>query len=360
MSDSQTLEKLLQRDQIVWDDCAEQYEQSIVGGHPDIIAYEEFEEDFLDRVFIHLMRDKGEKLHLFDVGCGSARLHLHYGLKSTNADELDEEESAVLRRIRKRHSRHTFDRIFHENLIKVSGLDFSQEMINIARRKLEMAGLTTELDSRLFLETGSAFDLEPLEGDGVPFAVAVCNSIGVMQGPQGAQQLFASMRNAAEKSGGVAMISCYRKSAIPAFALGNYESTMNVSGQPVWLDPLTYSGSEFLKMPRGFKRAHDPSDSIIVNVLDMDGTLVQENFQLTRNKEAVEELMETGHIRMHSEYESRWYAARQIAGWIEKFWGSSNAHHIMGKDLDSLRGEPVQFAIYDPKGRLDELVNRWL
>jgi SAM-dependent methyltransferase len=358
MSTDAKLIELFERDRIVWDECAEQYEQSIVSGHPDIIAYEEFEEDLFDRFLLHLMRDKEQDVHLYDVGCGSARLHLHYGLKSINADSIEEDSCNTVKRLRKKNARHGYDPVFNLRMKRVGGLDFSAEMIGIAREKLKLAGLTEALKERLYLEVGSAFEMDPLEGPGIPMSVAVCNSIGVMQGPRGAKQLFKSMGDQVRDAGGIAIISCYRRAAVPTFALGNYESTMNVSGQPVWLKPDKYADPSFAKVPRRFKRAHDPHDHIYVNVFSQEGNLLESDFKLTRDPDLVKETCETGHIRMHSEYESRWYSTDQISDWIDEFWGAENSHHLMGKDLDSVRAEPVQLAIFDPEHRLDEIINR--
>jgi len=359
MSQEVSLEELFERDRIVWDECAEDYEQSIVSGHPDVIAYEEFEEDFFDRVLIHLMRDRGESIHLYDVGCGSARLHLHYGLKSTNADKLDEDESKVLRRLRRKNVRHCYDPVFNEQLKRVGGLDFSEEMINIATQKLQLAGLGQSMEDRLYLEVGSAFELEPFASEPVPMLVSICNSIGVMQGPAGAKQLFRSMRRAVEKAGGIAIISCYRRAAIPSFALGNYESTMNVSGQPLWLVPDTYADVRYTKMPHSYKRAFDSQENIEVDVFDQDGTRIAQNFELKRDPEAVEEMIRSGHVQMHSEYESRWYSFDQIEEWIFRYWGEEHTFHFAGEDIDCVRGLPMQYAIYDPADRLSTLFKRW-
>jgi SAM-dependent methyltransferase len=355
MTIENNLLELYERDKAVWDQCAEQYEESIVGGHPDIIAYEEFEEDLIDRLFIYLMRDCGRDIHFYDVGCGSARLHLHLGLKSIVADRVSEGDAKLIRAERMKHARHSFDPVFNNHLKLIGGLDFSREMIAIATKKLKDAGLSSELGSRLYLEQGSAFELDPIEGDYLPFAVAVCNSIGVMQGPEGAQQLFKNMRTAVEKRGGIALISCYRRKAIKSHALGNYESTMNVSGQPEWLEPKSFADEKYLKVPRRFKRAHDPSCQIIVNIFDDSGKLLEKGVQLKRNDEAVEEMTRTGHIKMHSDYESNWYSTQTISKWIDQYWGASNSYHVMGEDLDSLRAEPVQLAIFDPDKKLETL-----
>jgi hypothetical protein len=180
-----------------------------------------------------------------------------------------------------------------------------------------------------------------------------------MQGEKGAVALFKSLRRTVEAAGGIAIISCYRQKAIESFALGNYESTMNVSGQPRWLKPDTYAGPEYLKIPRYFKRAHDPSDSIIVDVYESEGKLVKEGFELQRDPEAVKYTMETGHIRMHSDYESHWYSFEQFDEWIEEFWSGSQAYHLAGNAIDCIRAQPVQLAVYDPANRLEELFNSW-
>ena len=66
------------RDQNTWNRCAKYYEQSVVNGHPDIRAYEEFEEDLLDHMLQHLITANKCQVSLYDIGCGSARIHLRY------------------------------------------------------------------------------------------------------------------------------------------------------------------------------------------------------------------------------------------------------------------------------------------
>ena len=56
MTSSAPLEAMVERDRRVWNDCAGTYEERIVCGHPDVLAYESFEEDFLDRVLAFLAR----------------------------------------------------------------------------------------------------------------------------------------------------------------------------------------------------------------------------------------------------------------------------------------------------------------
>lgn len=354
-----SLQELYERDQRVWDGCAETYEQAIVGGHPDIASFEEFEEDFFDRILLDLMRDQGKDIELFDVGCGSARLHLHYGLKMMQSSRLSHADSERVKRIRSLNARHQFDPYFAKHLKRISGIDFSENMILLAKEKLTKSGLGSVLGEKLHLAVGSAYEMQPFESEPLPFVVNVCNSIGVMQGEKGAQELFKSMRKAVEPAGGIAVISAYRKEAVPTYALGNYESTMNVSGQPRWLVPDTYASEEFVKLPRHFKRALDPSDSIVVDVFDQDGKLVQKGFELKRDPEEVEYTIVTGHIRMHSDYESHWYSFEQFDQWIDEFWEGTTSYHLAGNAVDCIRANPVQLAVLDVGGHLEELFGRW-
>lgn len=358
-SKEEPFKKRIKREQKVWDECAERYEASIVTGHPDVVAYTEFEEDFFDRILMHLMRDKGLEIHLYDVGCGSARLHVHYGLKSVRLKTLPSIDAKAVKEWRSTANRHNFNSYFADRLKFVGGLDFAPAMIDLAKEKLHQAGLGTLLGNRLNLEVGSAYDLEPFDSMFVPILVNVCNSIGVMQGEAGAQKLFQSMRRAVEDAGGVAIISCYRESAIPHFALGNYESTMNVSGQPIWLTPDTYASEEYLKIPKYFKHAFDKRDSILVDVYDDDGDLIEEDFVLKRDPALVEQTIKSGKIRMYSDYSSRWYNFEQIREWMDKYWGDDKAYHLDGEAIDCVRAQPAQLAIYDPADRLKDLFNMW-
>ena len=186
------------------------------------------------------------------------------------------------------------------------------------------------------------------------------HSIGVMQGPEGAEQLFASIERAVGSTGGIGIISAYRKEAVGSYALGNYESTMDVCGQPKWLIPDTYAAAQYRKVPKGYKRAYDPSELIEVDVFDQEGRLVAGAQRLERSADLVRRTMETGHIQTHSDYESRWYSFAQFERWIAACWGAHRAWHLLGAELDVMRGEPAQIAILDPRERLVGLVQRWL
>lgn len=229
------LDEIYQRDQRVWDECAETYEDRIVRGHPDVLAYESFEEDLLDRVLLYLSAEQKRPLHLYDVGCGSARLHLRYGMKTMNVGELAEPDAERVRLLRRLISEYEYDPQLSQHLHSIGGIDFSSCMLKTAEMKLSDFGLGSRLGKNLTLEHGSAFDLQAMDGGLFPVVVSVCNSIGVMQGPEGASELFKSLRRTVETAGGIAIISGYRREAVETFALGNYESTMDVCGQPRWL-----------------------------------------------------------------------------------------------------------------------------
>lgn len=350
---------LIDRDRRVWDECAENYESSIVTGHPDVVAYTEFEEDLLDKLLLYLMRDLNKDVCLYDVGCGSARLHLHYGLKSISIKNLDKDAASKIKNLRMSTNRHCYNEIYDEKLKKIGGLDFSPSMIDMAREKLLQAGLKSEIGKRLFLEVGSAYDLKPMSPSPLPVLVNICNSIGVMQGEEGSRMLFQAMKRAVDNAGGISVVSCYRKKAIPTHALGNYESTMNVSGQPVWLEPRTYADEKYLKVPKYFKLANDSRQSIAVDVYDENGKLVEEGFNLKRCPSQVELAQETGKIRMFGDYSSNWYSVETIRNLIDDFWGLDKSYHFEGGDIDSIRGWPCQLAIYDPADNLKELLKSW-
>ena len=182
----QNLKQAYERDRAVWNSCARTYEEQIVSGHPDVTAYENFEEDLIDRILLHLIRDCRETVRLYDVGCGSGRLHLRYGLKTVRSDSLPYGERSRIRGARLGNPGYGFDSSLSQGLESVGGVDFSAEMLELAREKMKRAGLGSAIGNRLTLEQGSAFDLRPFPRKPLPFLVTVCNSIGVMQGPEGA------------------------------------------------------------------------------------------------------------------------------------------------------------------------------
>ena len=355
---TEALQETYARDQKVWDACASVYEDRIVGGHPDVMAYEAFEEDLLDRILLRLARGQDRTLELHDVGCGSGRLHLRYALKTIDTSELPGAVAQRIHFLRGANSAYAFDSILAASIRRISGIDFSRQMLDIARDKIRAAGLERLLGDKLVFEHGSAFDLEPLDDEPLPVVVSVCNSVGVMQGPTGAVELFKSIRRAVEHAGGIGIISGYRREAIEDFALGNYESTLDVCGQPRWLVPDTYADAHYTQVPRSYKRARDPNPTVTVDVCNLEGETVKSDHVLTRDVLRVEQTIETGHIRTHSDYESHWYAFDLFDEWIAEHWSGVNAHHLAGVELDALRGEPAQIAIIDPGGLLRDFVRR--
>ncbi len=348
-----------ERDKRVWDSCARTYERRIVGGHPDVTAYEAFEEDFLDRLLRYLTGEQKQLVRLFDVGCGSARLHRRFGLQMVDESSLTSDIAARVRAQRERRPGCDYDPLVADRLRIVEGLDFSAEMITLAAEKLTAAGLGGMIGGRLKLVRGSAFELGTMAPDPLPVLVSVCNSIGVMQGPKGAVELFKSMRGAVEKAGGIAVVSAYRREAVASYALGNYETTLDVCGQPRWLEPDTYAGPEYVQIPWGYKRARDASPKVTVDVLTAGGRPVIKGHDLHRIPGEVERTIKTGHIRTWTDYESRWYSFEQFDEWIGEHWGGCNTWHLAGQSLDALRAEPAQLAILDPRGLLEPLLGRW-
>ncbi|NJM16748.1 MAG: class I SAM-dependent methyltransferase [Bacteroidales bacterium] len=258
-----------------------------MNGHPDVVAYENFEEAFLDQLLVYLTNTMQKPLKLIDVGCGSGRLHTRYG-RLVKIPMLE----------------------------KVKGIDFSPNMLDLARQKIKQAGLTDAFYPSLEFEQGSAFDLKPETETFLPIAVNLINSIGVMQGEQGAQKLFVAMRRAVENAGGIAVISCYQGEYVQQYALPQYESTMNVCGQPVWLKPNNYAAEGYTLVPKGYKRANTYDQSIEVEVYQ-NGHLVKPAFFLYRDKEATEHAVRTGRIKTHNRYESNWYSFNQVDQWIK-------------------------------------------
>lgn len=348
------------RDQEVWNACAETYEEQIVGGHPDVTAYEAFEEDLLDRFLLYLIRDCKQHVYLFDVGCGSARLHFRYGLKTVHDQIVQPDMKEKIRYARSKNHGCHYDPILAEGMYGVGGIDFSAKMIEMAKQKLINAGLGGSIGDFLSFQEGSAFELEPMPVGPLPLAVAVCNSVGVMQGPIGAVKLFKSMFQAVEQSGGIAIISGYCAEAIESFALGNYESTMNVCGQPRWLKSNEYSSSSHILVPHAYKRAHDSDSTIVADVFDLDGHLVEKGYLFERDPAEVRKTIEDGHIRTHTDYESYWYSYEQFEQWIALHWPKGETYHLLGKNIDPLRAEPVQLAVLDMGGHLKTLLARWL
>jgi SAM-dependent methyltransferase len=353
----ETLQRKYETDMQTWDACASTYERQIVGGHPDILAFEQFEEDCLDRILRFLSSIQDRPVKLMDIGCGSGRLHIRYGAKTKPVTEL--EQSHPLVSLKMNSPTLAFDPILAGYLGEVWGIDFSQNMIDLAKEKLEKYGLNNPQEMALTFEQGSAFKLQEQPDSILPVAVCLVNSIGVMQGLEGANALFKSMRRAVEAAKGIAIISCYQQEYISSYGLGQYESTMDVSGQPCWMEPDTYATSQFKQVPKRYKLAHNNDDKVLVDVFDSNGNLIKEDHFLYRNSKKTDQTIKTGDINTVSNYKSHWYSFNHIEQLINTHWGIENSFHIKTRDLDIIRAEPAQMAVLDYSGYLKNLFMQW-
>jgi SAM-dependent methyltransferase len=326
-----------EHDRGIWDSCAQTYERRIVRGHPDVTDYEHFEHTLLDRIVTCVCRDHGRIVHLYDFGCGSGRLHCLFGSRMAAGQKSPPSPG----------------------IAHVGGIDFSRAMIELAERKVAEARLDALVPGRLSFDVGSAFDVPAYEGEHLPFAVSLCNSVGVMQGPEGARRLFEGVRRYVEKRKGVAVVSGYKKESVASHALGNYESTLDVCGQPRWLEPDTYASSAYVLRPCRYKRPYDPDPRIEVDVFDPQGNCVRRGFVLRRNRAETERVVASGVIDTYAGYHSQWYSLAQFRAWIEELWPAGTRWHIDAADLDALRGAPAQLAVLDYSGIFQTCAGRW-
>lgn len=352
------LKKKYKKDNIAWDKCAETYETQIVGGHPDIYAFENFEEDFLDRLLLYLIERQDRPVKILDLGCGSGRLHIRYGAKTVDNEEI--KKFPKLREIKKTHPELAYDPKFAHGLSEIWGIDFSLKMIKLAETKIKENQLDQAQTVPLTLEQGSAFELKKEPEEVLPVAVNLVNSICVMQGPEGAVELFKSMRKAVENAGGIALISNYQKEYIESYGLGQYESTLDVSGHPWWMTPDTYASPDYKFVPKHYIRAYTKNPQLHVAVYDKKGNLVKKDHVLKRDRGRTKEVVKTGHIRTYTDYESHWYSFNQMEKWIQRYWkGTGKTYHFKTSRLDKLRAEPAQMSVFDSGNHLEELFSRW-
>jgi|GEM_PF-1052634 len=346
-----TLDTQFQQDQTVWDRCSSTYEHRVVGGHPDVCAYEEFEETLIDHLLLHLTRTLNIRISVVDLGCGSGRLMLRLAAQTTSREHLKPQTAELFHEAESRHPAWAWNPLLQDKLQHITGVDFSRAMLDLAREKFVTAGLSQVLSpEKISMIHGSAF--EPIrQPDGViPVVVCLVNSIGVMQGMEGARKLFQAIRQTVEPHGGIGLISCFCRENIRSHALGQYESTMDVSGPPIWLKSDRYDLSEHLFVPLSYRRYDDPSQTIDVGVYDRDGgKSVDPCHPLYRIPERVEKTIGTGEIHTHQGYKSRWYSRNEISELIAELWGGKG-WQAFGSHIDPLRARAAQLAWCDPAG----------
>ena len=177
-----------------------------------------------------------------------------------------------------------------------------------------------------------------------------------MQGQEGAQKLFKAMRRCVEEAGGIAIISCYRKEFVKQYALPQYESTLNVCGQPVWLKPATFASEKYILKPKYYKRVKYDEPSLEVEVYEKN-RLIKPSFLLYRDKDLTEQVIKTGKIKTNSNYESNWYSFSQIENWMNEYWKGLPVYHIPTNVLDSQNAEAGQLAILDINSTLKDFIS---
>ncbi len=337
---------LLNKTKSIWDNCSNIYEEKIVNGHPDITAYENFEEDFIDSILKHIIKEKNKLIKLMDIGCGSGRLHIRYYLKTMKDNKNNIKEKV------------NFNPVIAKGLKEVWGIDFSKRMIDLAKIKYNKIQKNNHNSLQVTFLCGSAFDIKIKKEDGVvPIIVCLINTIGVMQDLLGAEKLFKTIKEIVDGNDGIAIISCYMKKYLKSFGLGQYESTMDVSGQPKWLVPITYSSNKLI--PKKFKKAFSKDESIFIDVYNDSDVLIKENYALKRDAKLKKKVLKSGRIETYSGYISNWYSFKQIKEWIDAYWGGKKkSYHIKTIKIDAVRAKPGQLAIYDPNGYLKDLLKR--
>ncbi|MBU1099301.1 MAG: class I SAM-dependent methyltransferase [Bacteroidetes bacterium] len=324
------LDKQVNRDILLWDNIADESEKSVLSGHPDIIAYENFEEQLLDKILMELTEKGNKPIKLVDICTGAGRIPEHYHNKIMNEE-------------------------FPFNLNHIHGIDISKRALEMAESKL--SGMDEDIVKRLNMtfELGSAFDLKEENDLSIPILVNLNNSIGTLQGYEGAQQLFISMRKAVEKANGIGIISCYSNNYIEDYALNIYESAMQVTGQPQWLEPTNYTSSEYKMLPKELKAFGNLSKDTYCDIYDQNGLLAEEDYKLTRAPTKVRAVNITGNIKTYRGYSSMWYSPLIINQWINSHWNGCKTYYIETKDLDEKLAPFGQLAILDCGNHLNNI-----
>ncbi|MGD8780012.1 MAG: class I SAM-dependent methyltransferase [Ignavibacteria bacterium] len=323
-----------------WDKYAVNYDKHIVNGHPDIVNFIKFEEEFINNILLFLSARQSRPLKLFDVCSGSGRIHNYYYNLYKNSNE---------------------ETVFPSKLKWIHGIDISKNLLDIAKNKLEFDTGTDskEIDKLKFsFEQKSAFDLSFENNDFITVATNLLNTIGVLQPPEGSQKLFKSIRDLTEKNGGIGIISCFEKKYVETHALNQYESTMQVSGQPIWTFPNEYTSSGYTFVPKEYKTKGNVSHDTVVDVIDKNGDIIRENFTIKRNFSKTHSTILSGNVKTFTGYESMWYSYEVIDQWIKKYWDGLPAYHFETQTIDKTKAEAGQIAILDCGDNLKNYFNK--
>ncbi|MBI2263816.1 MAG: class I SAM-dependent methyltransferase [Armatimonadetes bacterium] len=331
----------------IWDSCAKEYEESIVCGHPEIVRYEAFENDLVDSILFHVIKLRMRKITLIDLGCGSGRFHVRYGAKTTHPDNVPTADRQALCRLQSGRPDLQYDSLLDRHLQAVFGVDFSEAMLRLAAEKLCCeSGLGTVLENRLFLDRGLAQEFIPAFPVDYPVVICMINTIGIFQGVEGAIALLRHIRDLVEPHGGIGIISALRQERINPYALCNYESTMNVSGQPKWLEAENGKiyGKGYDIRPERHKLSLFNESYVDACVYDAQGRVVEERLRFHRIPEKVRYVQETGHIHTYSDYYSKWYSREELCEMCDLEWGGAH-QWVPAERVDRLRGQMGQIVL---------------
>ena len=343
------LEARQKDDQIVWEDCAQTYEEQVVEGHPDIRSAESLEEEWLGHLLRKRSWQRPEQIHVVEAGCGSARVLAQLAAAATQTEDLEPTDRKLLQAYRRLRPEGAFHSAWAQTCGKMVGVDFSRSMLALAEERFSRIGLSRWIQSRrVQLIHGSAFQLPPT-ALGQPWVICLLNSIGVMQGEEGARALLRSVRQAAGASG-VGFISAYRAEAMETHGLNQYESTLEVAGIPDWLEGDVPTGCR--ARARQTPRAGEAQEVLPVDWVDESGALTGQG-ELRRQPDRVRQVCLTGQVRTRSGYQSRWYPWSQMAQLVRDEWGEAGWQISPGR-LDHLRGRPLQWLWFDPTGWIRE------
>jgi SAM-dependent methyltransferase len=341
------LVKKEKQDRRNWIRCAEAYERQIVSGHPDIHGYERFEEDFIDRLLLNLLPRSDRRVALTDFGCGSGRVLLRVGSQCVDRAILSEKDLSLLNQRTFEHPELAWNPLFNERINSLCGIEFSSPMINIAKNKIRTAGLGVLMKSqKIRFVVGSAFETRKVTKGVLPLDICLMNSIGVMQGVTGAKKLIRLIYRRACQYRGIGIISFYQRESLETCGLQQYESTMEVSGLPDWIDSgnLPVGGYKFRN--KSFQRGLNSDPVLFSDVFRRNGRKIA-SVAFLRDVKKVQKTIQTGIIRTSTGYESHWYGWNQVEEWV-RVLSLKGVLHVKGKWLDPLRAHPLQLLIVDP------------